>query len=305
MSTPSATDILSDSIRYLEQRQAQGVQHLRLNRKVLDGWTDAEGRNRMSEVRSQKTEGRKQKPEFTGAQFIASTIQNPESGLTPQSSKPPMSLQRQTEFEKLREQALVCQKCSHLVKSRKQVVFGIGDPNAELMFVGEAPGADEDAKGEPFVGMAGQLLTKMILTMGFQRSDVYIGNVLKCRPNVDTPTGNRKPTPEEMETCIPWLKEQIRLIQPRVLVTLGDVALKGLIPSLKEGISKLRGRWLEFEGIPLMPTFHPAYLLRNQSLVIKRQCWEDLLAALEKLQKPISEKQRGYFMSAISGRASN
>ena len=305
MSASSPTDILSDTIRYLEQRQVQGVQHLRLNRKALDGWPDAGVSGQQSAVGSRKTEDGKRNPESVGAQFIAPTVQNPKTGFTPQSLKPPMNPQRLAEFEALRAKALACQKCSHLVKSRKQVVFGVGDPNAELMFVGEAPGADEDAKGEPFVGMAGQLLTKMILTMGFQRSDVYIGNVLKCRPNVDTPMGNRKPTPEEMETCIPWLKEQIRLIQPRVLVTLGDVALKGLIPSLKEGISKLRGRWLEFEGIPLMPTFHPAYLLRNQSPVIKRQCWEDLLAALEKLQKPISEKQRGYFLSAISGRASN
>lgn len=205
----------------------------------------------------------------------------------------------------IREDIGDCTRCKLHGLGRRQIVFGVGNPDADLMFVGEAPGADEDMQGEPFVGKAGQLLTKMIETMELARSDVYIANVLKCRPDVTTATGNRKPTPEEMATCIPYLKEQIHIIQPRVLVALGDTAVKGLQPSLKDGISLLRGHWLEFEGIPLMPTFHPAYLLRNQSLAIKRLCWEDLLAVLERLRKPISEKQRNYFLSALSGRASN
>jgi len=281
MSAKFSDNILLDAIRHLEQRRSQGARYLRVESDLLKEWPSEESR--------------KQNPE--------SSIQDPASVPSLPSSKSPMNPQRRAEFESLRDRALVCRKCPHLVRFRKQVVFGVGNPNAELMFVGEAPGADEDAQGEPFVGRAGQLLTKMIQTMGFQRSEVYIGNVLKCRPNVDTSAGNRKPTPEEMETCVPWLKEQIRLIEPRVLVALGDVAIKGLIPSLKEGITRLRGRWMEFEGIPLMPTFHPAYLLHNPSPVIKRQCWEDLLAALEKLRKPISEKQRGYFRSALPGGA--
>jgi DNA polymerase len=176
------------------------------------------------------------------------------------------------------------------------VVFGVGNIDSPLMFVGEAPGADEDAQGEPFVGKAGQLLTKIIQTMGFSRQSVYIGNILKCRP--DTPgqsAGNRKPTPEEMQTCIPYLHEQIDLIQPKVIVALGATAVEGLLGKT-EGITKLRGHWRTYRNIPLMPTYHPAYLLRNQSLSEKRRVWEDMLAVLEKLAMPISEKQRNYFL---------
>ena len=143
------------------------------------------------------------------------------------------------------------------------------------MFVGEAPGADEDAQGEPFVGRAGQLLTRIIEAMGFRREDVYIANVLKCRPDMPPGvSGNRKPTPEEMKTCLPWLEKQIELIKPRVMVALGATALEGLLGA-KTAVNKLRGRWLDFHGIPVMPTYHPAYLLRNQSVVEKRKVWED------------------------------
>lgn len=198
----------------------------------------------------------------------------------------------------LRERALACVKCPHLASSRKSVVFGVGDINAPLMFVGEAPGADEDVQGEPFVGAAGQLLTRIIQTMGLTRQTVYIGNILKCRP--DTPgqsSGNRKPTAEEMQTCIPYLHAQIDLIQPRALVALGATAVEGLLGKT-EGITRLRGRWQTYRGIPLMPTFHPSYLLRNQALTEKRKVWEDMLAVMEKLGMPISEKQRSYFLKA-------
>jgi DNA polymerase len=164
------------------------------------------------------------------------------------------------------------------------------------MFVGEAPGADEDEQGEPFVGKAGQLLTRIIQTMGFDRGTVYIGNILKCRP--DTPgqsAGNRKPKPEEMETCIPWLHQQIDLIKPKVLVALGATAVEGLLGKTA-GIMRLRGNWQVYRGIPLMPTFHPSYLLRNQALSEKRKVWEDMLQVMERLGLPISEKQRGYFL---------
>ncbi len=199
-------------------------------------------------------------------------------------------------FAELRTRALACVKCHHLASSRKTVVFGVGSIDAQLMFVGEAPGADEDAQGEPFVGKAGQLLTKIIETMGLRRGDVYIGNILKCRP--DTPgqsAGNRKPTPDEMKTCIPYLHEQIDLIRPRVLVALGATAVEGLLGKTI-GITKLRGGWKTYRGIPLMPTYHPAYLLRNQALSEKRKVWEDMLQVMEKLQMSISEKQRKFFL---------
>lgn len=188
-----------------------------------------------------------------------------------------------------------CVKCPNLVSSRKNVVFGVGNIEAQLMFVGEAPGADEDQQGEPFVGAAGQLLTKMIQAMGLTRDSVYIANILKCRP--DTPGqmyGNRKPTSDEMQTCIPWLHQQIDLIRPKVLVGLGATAIEGLLGKTM-GIMRLRGQWHSFRHIPLMPTYHPAYLLRNQAPAEKRRVWEDLMAVMEKLGLPISEKQRAYF----------
>jgi len=201
-------------------------------------------------------------------------------------------------FAALRERALACVKCPNLASSRKNVVFGVGSLDAQLMFVGEAPGADEDEQGEPFVGAAGQLLTKIILATGLSRAEVYIANILKCRP--DTPgetSGNRKPTPAEMATCIPYLHDQIDLIRPKVIVALGATAVEGLLGKTV-GITKLRGNWQTYRGTPLMPTYHPAYLLRNQSLGIKREVWEDMLAAMEKLDMPISEKQRNFFLKA-------
>ena len=201
-------------------------------------------------------------------------------------------------LDALRGPVLACVKCPHLVQSRTQVVFGVGNPDAEVMFVGEAPGADEDLVGEPFVGKAGQLLTKIIEAMNFRRSDVYIANVLKCRPN--TPPGepgNRKPTHPEMDVCKPYLLQQIEIIQPKVLVALGATAVEGLLGMEKAGITRLRGTWKEFHGIPLMPTFHPSFLLRpgNEQMANKRRVWEDMLAVLERLGHDITAKQRGFF----------
>jgi uracil-DNA glycosylase family 4 len=189
----------------------------------------------------------------------------------------------------------VCTKCPHLASSRTQTVFGVGNPDAELMFVGEAPGADEDIQGEPFVGRAGQLLTRIIETMGLGRNEVYIANVLKCRPDMPRrSTGNRPPTLDEMHTCRPFLIEQVDIIRPRVLVALGATAVEGLLGT-RASMRELRGRWHEFNGIPLMITYHPAYLLRNQASSEKRKVWEDMLLVIEKLERPITEKQRNYF----------
>jgi DNA polymerase len=218
------------------------------------------------------------------------------------SSAPPFTSEaatqeRQTKFEDLRATVLQCTKCPHLVAFRHSVVFGVGNPEAELMFVGEAPGADEDLRGEPFVGRAGELLTRIIETMGFARNEVYIANVLKCRPDIPVgQPGNRAPTLEEMQTCLPYLRSQIELIQPKVLVALGGVAIRGLLGKT-EPMKSLRGRWLSFGSIPLMVTFHPSYLLRNQALSEKRKVWEDMLQVLERLNRPISERQRNYFLA--------
>jgi len=215
------------------------------------------------------------------------------------SSKPALDPEaKEAAMVELRSRALGCERCPRLAASRTQVVFGVGSVHSPLMFVGEAPGADEDRQGEPFVGRAGQLLTKIIETMGLSRDRVYIGNVLKCRP--DTPgqrSGNRKPTAEEMNTCLPYLLEQIDIIQPKVLVALGATAVEGLFGKAMP-ITRIRGHWQEFHDIPVMPTFHPAYLLHNQSLAEKRKVWEDMLQVMERLAMPTSPKQRSYFLKA-------
>jgi uracil-DNA glycosylase family 4 len=161
-----------------------------------------------------------------------------------------------------------CTRCKLHGLGRSQIVFGVGNPEADLMFVGEAPGADEDIQGVPFVGRAGQLLTKIIEAIGMKREDVYIANVIKCRP-----PQNRNPEPDEVETCEPFLFRQIDIIRPKVIVALGKFGAQTLLRTL-EPISRLRGRVFEYRGAKLIPTFHPAYLLRNPSS--KRDVWEDM-----------------------------
>jgi len=169
-----------------------------------------------------------------------------------------------------------CTRCK-LHAGRTTLVYGVGNPAAELVFVGEGPGAEEDRQGEPFVGKAGQLLTKMIEAMGFRRTDVYIANVVKCRP-----PNNRDPEPDEIEACEPFLKAQIAAIRPRVVVALGRFAVQTLLRD-PTPISRQRGRWREYEGVRLMPTFHPAYLLRNPAE--KKAAWEDLQLVMKEFGK--------------------
>jgi uracil-DNA glycosylase family 4 len=209
----------------------------------------------------------------------------------------PAGSSKAEQLRHLGERASVCVKCPHLAARRHTVVFGVGNPEAKLMFVGEAPGEEEDLKGEPFVGRAGQLLTKMIAAMGLAREEVYIANIVKCRPDMPPGVpGNRKPTRQEMETCVPYLRAQIDVIRPVAMVALGATAVEGLVGSLGT-IGSLRGKFLEYRGTPLMPTYHPSYLLRSQgSNTEKRKVWEDLLKVMERLEMPISEKQRGFFL---------
>jgi DNA polymerase len=172
----------------------------------------------------------------------------------------------------IREDIGDCVRCKLHAQGRKQIVFGVGNPSAELMFVGEAPGADEDEQGVPFVGRAGQLLTKMIEAMGFSRDEVYIANVLKCRP-----PGNRNPEPDEVALCEPFLFRQIDAIQPTVIIALGKFAAHTLLKT-QDPISRLRGRVYEYRGRKLIPTFHPSFLLRSPGY--KREAWQDLQTAL-------------------------
>lgn len=324
---PTAYDQLLDAtIQHLEGLKARGVRFVPVSPESLGALAQPAPRQPISPGSSRSEEAQISKaPVSQSLATSAATIQipipaAPPSAIRTMKSEPapstemalPLALPgevpattaplspeaKAAAFAELRTRALACVKCPHLAASRKTVVFGVGSIDAQLMFVGEAPGADEDEQGEPFVGKAGQLLTKIIETMGLRRSDVYIGNILKCRP--DTPgqtAGNRKPTPDEMKTCIPYLHEQIDLIRPKVLVALGATAVEGLLGKTI-GITKLRGSWKTYRGIPLMPTYHPAYLLRNQAMSEKRKVWEDMLQVMEKLRLPISEKQRKFFLKS-------
>src|SRR4051794_32595807 len=176
-----------------------------------------------------------------------------------------------------------CTRCKLHGQGRKQVVFGVGNPDADLMFVGEAPGADEDVQGIPFVGRAGQLLTKMIQAINLERDQVYIANVIKCRP-----PGNRNPEPDEIASCEPFLFQQIDAVRPRVIVALGSFAAKTLLRS-DEAISRLRGRVYDFRGAKLIPTFHPSFLLRSPDR--KRDAWEDLKKARALLTAPVTPRE--------------
>jgi len=186
--------------------------------------------------------------------------------------------EKRRELEVLRSAVEACRQCG-LCETRTNVVFGAGKSDARLMFVGEAPGRAEDEQGEPFVGRAGKVLTKMILAMGLEREDVYIGNILKCRP-----PDNRTPTLEEMAVCLPHILRQIQVIQPEIVCALGATALKGLLRDPGAAIGRMRGRSIAWQGIKLMPTYHPAYLLRSPGE--KRKTWEDIQKIMAELGLP-------------------
>jgi DNA polymerase len=297
--------LLDATIQHLEGLKSRGVRHVAVTSETL--------RSLAQPVRPAMAAGLKPQAPVAVPRAFTPTTLAPAAKPVPVAAAAPAivstpapaivrtsvtTAEKAAAFAALRERALACVKCPNLAASRKNVVFGVGNIDSPLMFVGEAPGADEDAQGEPFVGAAGQLLTKIITATGLSRADVYIANILKCRP--DTPgqtSGNRKPTPAEMATCIPYLHEQIDLIRPKVIVALGATAVEGLLGKTI-GITKLRGNWQTYRDTPLMPTYHPAYLLRNQAMSEKRRVWEDMLAVMEKLGMPISEKQRNFFTKA-------
>ena len=223
------------------------------------------------------------------------------SGIKPLPDQPPQvdlpEGDSSSRMDWLREQVENCPVSREHLSERGQIVFGSGSVDADIFFCGEAPGAEEELHGQPFVGKAGQLLTKIIQAMGLQREDVYIANILKWRPEHDKPVGNRPPTAEEMSFCLPYVKAQIEIVQPKVIVALGNTAVTGLLgPDPRRKMGAIRGKWHTFEGKPLMITFHPSYLLRNGTLQTKRIVWEDLLQVMEKTGLPISEKQQGFFL---------
>ncbi len=191
--------------------------------------------------------------------------------------------------------------CREHVRPEKKVVLGVGNLDADIFFCGEAPGAEEEVRGEPFVGPAGELLTKMIGAMGLKREAVYIGNIMNWRPQLPTEPGmeqigNRPPTSEELAFCLPFLQAQLAIVRPKVIVALGATAAKGLLgENAFKTLGEVRGRWRDFGGVPVIVTYHPSYILRNGSNRSKRAIWEDLLQVMERTSLPISEKQRGYF----------
>jgi uracil-DNA glycosylase family 4 len=187
-----------------------------------------------------------------------------------------------TALRVIREDLGDCTRCRLHQQGRKQIVFGTGDPNADLVFIGEAPGADEDEQGEPFVGRSGQLLTNMIKAMGLRREDVYIANIIKCRP-----PGNRTPERDECDTCSPFLMRQIEAIRPKALVALGAVAAKSLL-AINAPMSELRGRWYDFRGTKLAVSYHPAFLLRDPRQ--KKETWKDLQMVMKEMGLPLPEK---------------
>lgn len=209
---------------------------------------------------------------------IADVLSNESSFMRPTSQLSyTENINPREELDNIKQKVSCCKKCS-LGKTRLNAVFGSGAVNANLMFVGEGPGYDEDHKGEPFIGRAGQLLTKIISAMNYKRETVYISNIVKCHPMIDPHnpekrSNDRSPSLEEMKTCIPYLEMQLEIIKPKIIVTLGACSTKGLLNN-EEPISKIRGELKEYKGIKLIPTFHPAALLRNPNL--KKAVWEDM-----------------------------
>jgi DNA polymerase len=197
-------------------------------------------------------------------------------------NEPALSSDPVTALRQIREDIGDCTRCRLHKQGRKQIVFGVGNPRADLMFIGEAPGADEDEKGEPFVGRAGQLLTNMIKAMGLSREEVYIANIIKCRP-----PGNRTPERDECETCSPFLMRQIEAVAPKAIVALGAVAAKTLL-TINAPMSELRGRWYDFRGTKLAVTYHPAFLLRDPRQ--KKETWKDLQMVMKELGLKAPEK---------------
>lgn len=288
----------------LQRLKSEGVTSVAVETSTLEGLRRLTQQGQPSDPAAGK---QSPAPGPTAAQRPAATVAPPPSPRAAVAIPPPTDLElppgtKQDQFDWLVAQVTSNPGCIKHVRPGKKVVVGVGSLDAAIMFVGEAPGAEEEIQGEPFVGPAGQLLTKMIKGMGLDRSDVYIGNIMNWRPEMDTirggeQIGNRPPTAEEMAFCLPHLRAQIAIVKPRVLVALGGTAAKGLLGAdAVPTLGAVKGRWHDFAGAPLMITYHPSYLLRNNSNRAKRSVWEDLLMVMERVGLPVSEKQRGYFL---------
>lgn len=259
---------------YLRQEERRGVTHVRL---------DEEARAVLRHLYRSGQPGARPVRRQPGAAPAASTPVAEGSS-------------REEQLESLRAQAEQWGPARTLGTLRETMVFAVGNPEAELVLVGEAPGFEEERKREPFVGRAGQKLDQILKAMGLQRDDVYISNICKFRPAMKgQTTNNRRPTREEMDACLPFVEAELGIVQPKCIVALGGTAAQGLL-GCTEGVGLLREKWRDYRGIPLRVTYHPSYLLHNDTaLAEKRKVWQDMLAVMEKLGLPISEKQRGFF----------
>jgi DNA polymerase len=235
------------------------------------------------QTESNSAQRQEQRQEMPTAKTTAGVALPEEDSSLAASAKPEANVQDPTRaLQIIREDIGDCTRCKLHQQGRNQIVFGVGDSNADLMFIGEAPGADEDMKGEPFVGRAGQLLTNMIKAMGLSREEVYIANIIKCRP-----PGNRQPERDECETCSPFLMRQIAVVKPKAIVALGAIAAKTLL-AINAPMSEFRGRWYDFRGTKLAVTYHPAFLLRDPRQ--KKETWKDLQMVMKELGLPMPAK---------------
>jgi DNA polymerase len=227
-------------------------------------------------------------------------VKTPKKSSTPLPQAPTLELpsgDASAQMQWLNERIRNCPTCSEQLRDNEQIVFGSGALDADIFYCGQAPGEEEAATGSPFQGNAGELLTKILSAMGLKRDAVYMTNIMKWRPKHHKPYGNRPPTQEEMEYCLPFLKAQIQIVQPKVIIGLGNSTVPGLLgPNPDRTMASMRGTWQSFEGIPLIFTYHPSYLLFNDTMKTKRAAWEDMLKAMEKVGLPISAKQKGYFL---------
>jgi uracil-DNA glycosylase len=276
----SAPELMS---QYLGQLRARGVTHVSVDREALRGFGKG----------------------VKAAPAVAAPVGQKPVALVEETAAVAVVEGHAGRLAKVAEKAAASAECRALGTFRETMVFAVGSSEAELMFIGEAPGAEEEKQREPFVGPAGQLLTKIIQAMGLKRSAVYISNICKYRPAItDGPQGskNRPPTRQEMEACLPFITEEIAIIRPKAIVAVGATAANGL--GIEGTVGRLRGAPHDFHGTPVFVTYHPSYLLRCETndgggLREKRAVWEDMLRVMEHLGMPISEKQRGYFTKAI------
>ena len=290
---------------YLEQRQLAGQTHVALRPGTLErlrGFRQPASTRAAPVQRPAEPEARLDKAPSTSKALFEMPAASARSPSLKQAAAL-IEVPGATKAEKLAALAALAEQSPQaraLGTLRETMVFAVGNPEAEIMLIGEAPGYEEERQREPFVGPAGQKLTGILKAMGLERSDVYISNICKFRPAMEGSQGtsNRAPNDAEMASCLPYVLTEIQIIQPKVIVALGGVACKGL--GIGEGVMRLRGRFYEVQGIPTMVTYHPSYILREEKLAgaglrAKRECWEDMLKVMEKAGLPISDKQRGYF----------